>query len=456
MGTMPIGKLMFSMATPMIISMLVQALYNVVDTIYVSRISENAMSAVSMAFPIQNLLIGFSTGVAVGVNALLSRSLGSREFDRVSHIAGNGLLLAGISTALFMLFGLFFSRSFFSVQTDIEEIVEGGSAYLRICTLFSFGIFGEILFERFLQSSGRTVYTLLTQGVGAILNIIFDPIFIFGYFGVPKMGVAGAAVATVMGQIVAFVLAVLCNRLRNPDVRLTRKGLRPNRQIIRPILTVGIPSIIMVGIGSVMNFGFNQILLGFPVVGATAVAVFGGYFKLQSFIFMPVFGLNNAMVSIVAYNYGARKPQRIMKTILLACTVASSFMLIGLALFQLAPELLLSIFNPSADFLRIGRAALRTISISFLFAGVCIVLGSVFQALGTGIYTTIVSLARQLLVLLPAAYLLSLSGEITSVWWAYPISELASVAVTGAFMLRIYRRKIKPLYQELPIDAPAG
>ena len=445
MGTMPVGRLLANMALPMVISMLVQALYNVVDSVYVSRVSENALTAVSMAFPIQNLMIGFSTGVGVGMNSLLSKCLGSREYDRGNLTAGNGLVLSGICCLLFMLFGAFGAGVFFRVQTDIPEILTGGVEYLQICTLFSFGIFGEILFERLLQATGRTLYTMITQGVGAVLNIVLDPLFIFGGLGIPAMGVAGAAVATVIGQIVAFLLAMVCHFRKNPEVRLSRKGMRLHRSVMKSILAVGVPSIIMVAIGSVMNFTMNQILIGFT---STAVAVFGAYFKLQSFIFMPIFGLNNAMVSIVAYNYGARKPDRIRKAVLFSCLAAFLFMLCGFAVFQLMPEVLLSMFDPTAEFLAIGCKALQTISWAFPIAGFCVVLSSVFQALGTGLYATIVSLARQLLVLLPVAYLLSLSGRLELVWWSFPIAEMASITVTDLLLLRIYRQKLRPILEE--------
>ena len=441
MGTMPVGRLLANMALPMVISMLVQALYNVVDSVYVSRVSENALTAVSMAFPIQNLMIGFSTGVGVGMNSLLSKCLGSREYDRGNLTAGNGLVLSGICCLLFMLFGAFGAGVFFRVQTDIPEILTGGVEYLQICTLFSFGIFGEILFERLLQATGRTLYTMITQGVGAVLNIVLDPLFIFGL----NMGSDWKFWACAIGQIVACLLAMVCHFRKNPEVRLSRKGMRLHRSVMKSILAVGVPSIIMVAIGSGMNFTMNQILIGFT---STAVAVFGAYFKLQSFIFMPIFGLNNAMVSIVAYNYGARKPDRIRKAVLFSCLAAFLFMLCGFAVFQLMPEVLLSMFDPTAEFLAIGCKALQTISWAFPIAGFCVVLSSVFQALGTGLYATIVSLARQLLVLLPVAYLLSLSGRLELVWWSFPIAEMASITVTALLLLRIYRQKLRPILEE--------
>lgn len=443
MGIMPVGRLLINMALPMIASMLVQALYNVVDSIYVSRVSESAVTALSLAFPVQNMQIGFATGIGVGVNSILSKSLGEKNQQQADRAAGNGIFLAVIATAVFMLFGIFGSQPYYTMQSQVSETVEGGMAYTSICCIFTLGIFIEVLFERLLQASGRTVYTMITQGVGAIINIVLDPVFIFGYFGIPPMGIAGAAVATVIGQWVAAILAVIFNLKCNPDVHFSLANLRPQKAVVRPILTVGIPSIIMMAIGSVMNFGMNQILQGFK---ETATGVFGIYYKLQSFFFMPIFGLNNATISIVAYNFGARKPERIVATLKRACMVAFCVMLAGLLTFQLVPEMLLGIFNPSDDFLSIGRSALRIISIHFPVAAFCIALGASFQALGNGIYSTITSLSRQLIVLLPVAYLLSLSGNVNAVWWAFPIAEVVSLLVTLCFFRRIYRQKVKPLY----------
>jgi len=445
MGTMPIGKLLFNMALPMIIAMLVQALYNVVDSIYVSRISESAVTALSLAFPVQNIQIGFATGIGVGVNALLSKSLGEGNQDTANRAAGNGVFLVGVVTALFILFGFLGTRPYFEMQSQVAETVNGGADYTAICCIFSLGIFVEVLGERLLQSSGRTFYTMITQGTGAVVNIILDPVFIFGFapLGIPAMGIAGAAIATVIGQWIAAILAVIFNLKCNPDVQFSLSFLKPRLPVIRPILTVGIPSIIMVAIGSVMNFSMNQILQGFS---ETATGVFGIYFKLQSFFFMPLFGINNATISIVAYNYGARNPKRITATLLRTSITAGCIMIAGLLAFQLLPDILLGIFNPTDEFLRIGRSALRIISLCFPAAAIGIALSASFQALGNGIYATIISLCRQMLVLVPAAYLLSLAGEVTYVWWAFPIAEVASLAVTLFFFTRIYLRKIKPLY----------
>ena len=446
MGTWPIGKLLINMALPLVISMLVQALYNVVDSIYISRISESAVTALSLAFPIQNLLIGCATGVGVGVNSLLSKSLGEQNYERANRTAGNGVGLSCLFSALFVVFGLFFARPFFATQTTVTETLEGGSIYLAIVTIGSIGIFIEILFERLLQASGNAFQSMITQATGAIINIILDPILIFGWFGLPAMGLAGAALATVIGQWIAAILAMGLNLKHNKELKdLKRHHAKPDGQVIRSILSIGVPSIIMVGIGSVMNFGINQILQGFS---ETATGVFGIYFKLQSFFFMPLFGINNAVISIVAFNYGARNPDRMLKTVKTASIAGLAIMLTGLAIFQFIPEVLLSIFDPSEEFMHMAVEALRTISWCFPVAAVCIILGSTFQALGTGIYSTIVSLCRQLIVLLPAAYLLSLSGVVTRVWWAWPIAESMGLTMTVLLFLRNYRQRIKPLYED--------
>ncbi len=442
MGVMPIGKLLFNMALPMIISMIVQALYNVVDSIYVSQVSESAVTALSLAFPVQNMQIGFGLGIAVGVNSLLSKSLGEKNQEAANYAAGNGIFLVIIAVALFMLFGVFGARPYFEMQSTVEETVEGGIAYTSICCVLTLGCFAQMLGERLLQSSGRTVYTMISQSTGAVINIILDPIFIHGWLGLPAMGVAGAAMATVIGQWIAAGMCLFFNLRFNPDVQLGLKYIRPRAQTLKPILAVGIPTLVMNSIGSVMNFGMNQIFQGFQ---ETATGVFGIYYKLQSFFFMPLFGTNNATISIIAYNYGARKPERMTKTLRLALVTGLCFMLFGLTVFQLVPEALLGLFNPSDEFLRMGIKALRIVSIHFPIATVGIMLGASFQALGNGIYSTIVSLCRQLLVLLPAAYLLSLTGNVDNVWWSFPIAEVVSALVTLILYRRLYLAKIKPL-----------
>ena len=442
MGYMPIGKLLFSMALPMILSMLVQALYNVVDSIFVAQINENALTAVSLAFPIQNLMISFASGTGVGINALLSRSLGEKNFDRADKAANTGLLLNLITCVGFALFGLLASRFYFSVQTADQEIITYGHQYLSIICVFSIGLFLQISFERLLQSTGKTFFTMITQGTGAIINIILDPILIFGYFGLPKMGVAGAAAATVIGQIIAMLLGIFFNLTKNHEIHIGGKKLKLHRQTAASIYQVGIPSIIMMSIGSVMTFGMNKILLMFS---STAAAVFGVYFKLQSFFFMPVFGLNNGMVPIVAFNLGARNKKRIMRTIKLSMIAACCMMLTGLLVFQLFPDILLELFNASEEMLEIGCAALRTISWSYVLAGFCIVCSSVFQALGNGVYSLIVSACRQLLVILPVSYFLAVNFGLTIVWWAFPIAELVSLTLSLLLFVKIYRDKIAVL-----------
>ena len=446
MGVMPNGKLLLNMAIPMVIAMLVQALYNIVDSIYVSRISDSAVTALGLAFPIQNIQIGFATGIGVGVNALLSKSLGGQDQETANRAAGNGLFLALVVTVLFMLFGIFGARPYFAMQSDVAATVDGGTIYTAICCVGALGIFVEVLGERLLQSSGRTVYTLITQGSGAVVNIVLDPVFIFGvdWLGIPAMGIAGAAIATVIGQWIAAILAIIFNLKCNPEVQFSLEAVKPKWKTVRTILAVGVPSIIMVGIGSIMNFSMNQILQGLDKT-ETATGVFAIYYKLQSFFFMPLFGLNNATISIVAFNYGAGNPQRIMGTLRRAVISALCVMVTGLLAFQLVPELLLGIFNPSDEFLRIGKSALGIISFSFPTAAISIALGASFQALGTGVYSTITSTCRQMLVLLPAAYLLSLSGDVTMVWWAYPIAEVVGLTLTLVLFSRNYRRKIKPM-----------
>ena len=466
MRTMPVGKLLFTMALPLAVSMLVQAFYNIVDTYFVSLVSTDATGALSMAFPIQNLQIGFATGAAVGVNSLLSKSLGEGNRERANRAAGNGIVLMAIFIAVFMFFGFFGTRGYYSLFQISDTTRQYGISYTSICCIFTLGIFVEVMGERLLQSSGRTVYTLFTQGIGAVLNIILDPLFILGSaglqerfgivlpFALPSFGVAGAAIATVIGQWVAAIMAVIFNLTSNPDVKLGLKYLRPDKEIMGKILTVGVPSIVMMAIGAIMNFGMNKVFLSFSAVhGQTPANVFGIYFKLQSLFLMPLFGINNASISIVAYNYGARQPGRITKNMKLATVSAMVIMLAGFAVFQLIPDKLMGIFGSSGDaqsveLVRMGVNAMRIVSIHFPIASVCIALSASFQGMGNGIYSTITSLCRQLLALLPAAYLLSLSGNVDLVWWAFPIAELVSMTLTLIFYSRIYQQKIKPMFEK--------
>lgn len=438
MGTMPVNKLLISMSLPMIISMLVQAMYNVVDSVFVAQISENALTAVSLAFPLQNLMIAFAGGTAVGVNALLSRSLGEKNQEHVNHTATNSVFIFLMTALIFMIGGLTLSHLFFTVQTSNAEIVTAGTQYSMIVVGCSIGLFSQFLLERLLQATGRTIHTMITQGLGAIINIILDPIFIFGLFGMPKMGVAGAAIATVTGQIIACLLAIVLNLKYNHDIQFQWKSFKPNIQIIKQIYSVGIPSIIMQSIGSVMTFGMNTILIGFST---TATAVFGVYFKLQSFVFMPVFGLNNGMIPIIAYNLGARQSKRMFDTIKLAMIYATGMMLIGVILFESIPQILLGFFNASQAMIQIGTPALRIIAIHFLFAGYSIVCSALFQAVGKGTYSLLTSLIRQLFVLLPCAYLLSLTGNIHLIWLCFPIAEIVS-ATTSTILFKKMKKQI--------------
>lgn len=437
MGTMPENRLLLSMAVPMMISMLVQALYNIVDSIFVSRICEDALTAVSMAFPLQNIIISIAVGFGVGINALLSRALGQKNAERVNQVAVNGLLLALLSYLLVLVAGLIGIRAYMRTQTDIETIVNYGITYLNICILCSFGVFIEITFERFLQATGRTVYSMVTQLVGAITNIILDPILIFGLLGFPKMGIAGAAWATVIGQCLGAVVAVTLNHFKNPEVHLRLRHIRPNGRLMGEITAISIPSIIMSCISSLTCFVMNMILIAYS---STAVAVFGVYFKLQSFVFMPVFGLNNGMVPIIAYNYGAQKPERIHKTIRLGMVYAVAIMVIGLLVFQLIPKELLLMFDASDAMLEIGAPALRIMSLAFVFAGIGIASSSACQAFGYSVYSMLISIARQIVVLIPAAYLLSLTGVLRSIWFAFPIAEIVSLFLS-LFFLRTTLKK---------------
>ncbi len=445
MGVMPIPKLIINMSLPMILSMLVQALYNVVDSYFVARYAQDALTAVSLAFPAQNLMIGCATGTAVGVNALLSRALGQRNPELANRVAENGVFLALVGYALFLLFGLFGVRTFFAAQTGVTTIVDYGVDYLSVICCFSFGLFGQIMFERLMQSTGRTIYTMFTQGIGAVINIILDPVFIFVF----RQGAKGAAIATVIGQIIAFALAATLNHLKNGDIHLNLRRFRPDLRLIGRIYAIGVPSIIMIAIGSVMTFLFNIIVITYTVAAELSATVFGVYFKLNSFVFMPVFGLNNGIIPIVAYNYGAQNRRRMMQAIKLAVIYAASYILLGLLAFMLIPGQLLGIFNASAEMLKVGIPALRIIGSTFLFAGVCIAMGSVFQALGYGTYSMIVSFARQLVVLLPSAYLLARLGMRTGsdvlVWFAFPIAEIASLVTTLILFNRLYRNVIKPI-----------
>lgn len=451
LGTMPISKLIWNMSLPIIVSMLVQALYNIVDSVFVSRICEQALTAVSLAFPAQNLMIGLATGTAVGVNALMGRALGAGERERANHIATNGVFLAGVGFAICAILAAFFARMFFAAQTSIDYIVDNGATYLRICCCASLGLFAEIMFERLLQSTGRSILSMYTQGLGAIVNIILDPICIF----VLNMGVAGAAVATVIGQFCGCALALYFNLKKNHDIRLHFKGFRPHWKIIGQIYAIGLPSVVMVAIGSVMTFCMNKILIAYHSAKETAATAFGIYFKLNSFIFMPLFGLNNGVVSIIAYNYGAQHRRRMTETIKRSTIYASCIMLLGMSIFLSIPGTLLKIFDATDTLLAVGVPALRIISLSFCMAGASIALTSAFQALGKSLYSMIISIIRQLVFLVPLAYILARYGAGIGnddlVWWSYPIAEIAALTVSLLFFRHMY----KTLIAKIPEHGPA-
>lgn len=437
MGTMPIGKLVFNMSLPMMVSMMVQALYNIVDSIFVAKLSENALTAVSLAFPLQTLLIAVGTGTGVGMNALLSKSLGEKDFKKANKTATNAAFIYAVSYIVFLILGFTVVKPFYRSQVGSAdaEIMTMGVDYLSTVMIFSFGIFTQVFFERLLTSTGRTIFSMTSQLSGAVTNIILDPILIFGMFGAPKMGVTGAAVATVIGQCVAGLVAGTCNHKFNHEVRFQFKGFKPDFKIIGTIYAVGIPSIIMQSIGSVMTYCMNRILIEFS---STATAVFGVYFKLQSFFFMPVFGLNNGITPIIAYNYGARQRKRMVKTIKVSLVMAFCLTFIGFVLFESIPQALLGLFNASNDMLKIGVPALRTIGVHYLIAWFCIIVGTVFQALGKAVFSMVVSIMRQLVVLVPAAYLLAKFGGLHMVWWSFPIAEVMSFIVSLTFLIKIW------------------
>ena len=440
MGVMPMNKLLINMSLPMMASMLVQALYNIVDSIYVSRIHQDALTALNLCFPIQMLVMSFGMGMATGVNALVSRALGEKDSERADKVAMNGVFLSIVSAVIFFLFGLFIVKPYFAIQnTETQQIKDFGIQYLTINCMLSIALYMQIIFERLLQSTGKTFYSMITQGVGAITNIILDPILIFGLLGMPKLGVRGAAIATVFGQLLAAVLGIILNITKNKELTLKLKYIKPDIKLIGNIYSIGLPSIIMMSIGSVMNAGLNHILLGFS---DTADTVFGAYYKIQSFFFMPVFGLNGSIVPIVGYNFGAGKRKRLLKCVKLGIIYSEALLFLGVLAFEFAPNLLLMIFAPTEEMLKLGTIAFRIIGIHFPIAAVCIILGTVFQALNHGMYSMWVSVARQLLALLPAAFLLSLTGNVNMVWFAFPIAELVSLVMTLIFFAQVYKKTI--------------
>ncbi len=442
MGTQPVGRLMLSMSLPIMISMLVQALYNIVDSIFVAKVSEDALTAVSLAFPIQTLMIAVGAGTGVGIKALLSKSLGEKEFEKANSSANNGIFLAFFSFVLFVVIGLCFTALFYNVQTNNADIRQYGKDYLYIVSIASLGLFMQMTFENLLQSTGKTVYSMYTQGLGAIINLILDPCLIFGFGPFPKMGVSGAALATVIGQFSAAALGLVLNMKVNKEIVVSLKKYPPKLKMIKKIYAVGLPSIIMQSIGSVMTYSLNKILIGYS---ETAVAVLGVYFKLQSFIFMPVFGLNNGYIPIVAYNYGARKKKRMIQAFKYGSIYAVSIMAVGMILFLTIPKILLGFFDASDEMLEIGVPALRIISLHFVIASFSIMMISTLQALGRGVYSMIVSFSRQIIVLLPVAYLLSKFIGLRAIWWAFPIAEVVSMTLCALFLRKVYIKTVKPM-----------
>ena len=443
MGVMPVKKLIVTMSLPMMISMLVQALYNIVDSIFVSQINENALTAVTLAFPMQMLVISFGGGTGVGINALLSKALGEKRFDRADKAANTGIFLTAIHYVGFLMLGLFAAGPFIRTQTTVPEIIAYGTSYLSIVLVLSFGAFTQMLFERLLQSTGKTFQSMITQITGAVINIILDPILIFGLFGMPKLGVSGAAYATVFGQMTAGILAIIFNIRINKEIHFSPKLIfHPDKWTMGRIYAVGVPSILMMSIGSVMTYLMNRILI---VFSTTATAVFGVYFKLQSFFFMPVFGLNNGLIPVLAYNYGAKKKERIQEALRFSIMLAFCIMVVGMTVFLLIPDRLLDLFSASDAMKGIGIPALRTIAIHFPIAGISIALGSTFQAFSKSIYALVISVSRQLVVLIPAAYLLSLTGMLNLVWWAFPIAEVVSLMLSIYFYSRIKKGILEKL-----------
>lgn len=443
MGTMPVNKLLLSLSLPVVASMLVQALYNIVDSVFVSMYNADAFTAVSLAFPLQNLLIAFATGTGVGINSLLSKSLGEKNFEKANKAANHGIFLSLVHYVIFLLVGIFGTRAFFMAQSGDMDVINYGVEYASICLIASIGIFTQITTERLLLATGKSMLSMATQMSGAVINLIMDPLLIFGYGPFPQMGAAGAAIATVMGQCVAALMGIYLNRRYNKEIHVSFRNFKPDGGIIKRIYAVGLPSTIMASITSVTTFGINKILTSFPAVVNDAQSVFGAYYKLQSFIFMPIFGLNNGMVPIIAYNYGAKKPDRMKKTIILAIIYAMAIMLIGLLAFTFIPHILLGFFKTNVT---LGVPAFRAISLSFIFAGFCIITGSVLQAVGNGFSSMCTSIVRQLVVLLPAAYLLSLTGNVNLVWFSFPIAEIASVVMSAFFLRHVYKTIINPLY----------
>lgn len=442
LGSMPVGKLLVSMSLPAMFSMFIQAMYNIVDSIYVAQIGENALTAVSLAFPVQNLIIAMSVGTGVGLSSLISRRLGERRIDEARDAASHGVVLAVLEWLIFLVFGLFFTPMFFNAFTSDPTIVSMGVDYTSVVSVFSFGIFIQIAIEKILQATGNMIYPMLFQLTGAIANIILDPIFIFGWFGVPKMGVKGAAVATVIGQIMAMIFAIIVTAKKTGSVHVKLRGFRFDKRITKDIFAVGLPSIVMQSIGSVMVMGLNNILMAFS---SSAVAVLGVYFKLQSFVFMPVFGLGQGAMPIMGYNYGSKNRERLMHTLKLSSAISLGIMAVGTLIFQIFPKQLLLLFQATDEMLAVGVPALRIVSACFVFAALGITFSNFFQAVGHGTKSLYLSLLRQLVILLPAAWLFAKFGSLQLVWYSFPIAESCATVIALLFLANVYKKEIKDL-----------
>ena len=441
MGTAPVARLILSMSLPAMFSMLVQSLYNIVDSIFVAKIGESALAAVSLAFPIQTLMIAVAVGTGVGINSLISRRLGEGDRKAADRAASHGIFLGVISWAVFALLGVFFSRPFFQLFSANGAVIQAGTDYLSIVTILSMGVFVEISVEKTLQATGNMIYPMIFQLIGAVINLIMDPVLIFGLLGFPAMGVAGAALATVLGQIISMIYSLYIVFRKDHEVTIRLKGFRFHARTVKDIYTVGAPSILMQSIGSVLNIGLNAILAGFS---EAAVSVLGVYYKLQSFVFMPVFGLNQGVMPIMGYNYGARNRRRVLDALKWGCIIAVCIMAVGCVLFMGFPQLLLGMFNPTAEMLEIGVPALRTISLCFLPAALGILASTLFQAIGMGSRSLIISILRQVVIILPAAYLFS-KISLASVWYAFPLAEVVSLLVSILFVWQVYRLKLRHL-----------
>ncbi|MDR0841702.1 MAG: MATE family efflux transporter [Christensenellaceae bacterium] len=445
MGVQPISSLVWRMSLPMMISMLMQALYNIVDSIFVARISEDALTAVSLVFPYQMLIISVAVGTGVGINSLVARRLGEKRQLEADNAAEHGVFLALCSGLVFFAIFALFTPRLIAVFHPEAQIYEYAVTYLYWVGVPSIIVVLQCVFEKILQATGDTMHSMMSQLTGAIFNIIFDPILIFGWLGFPRLGVAGAAIATVGGQLLGMMIGMFCLLRRNQHLHIRIKGFRPKRKVIGEIYRVGMGSIVMQAIGSVTTFAMNHILIGFT---STAVSVLGAYFKLQSFIFMPVFGLNSGTMPIMAYNYGARNKKRVTDALKYAVVYALIIMCIGSVAFQVFAKQMLLLFSASDYMLQIGVPALRIISWAFPLAALSIIFGTLFQAIGNGEYSLLMSAARQLVIILPVAYLLGRFLGLEAIWYSYPIAECLSLVLSAALLLYTLKKHIAPLGNE--------